>query len=532
MKFTIKNILVVLFSVVLLSSCSDSLDLQPEDSRQTADKVFEEPGAYESFLAKLYAGFALSGQQGPAGAPDLQGLDEGFSQYIRLLFEVQELTTDEAIIGWDDGSVRDLHAQVWTSGNEYTRTMYSRIMYQVSLTNEFLRQTTTDKLEARAVEESLKTDIQEFRYEARFIRALAYYHGLDIFGNMPFVTEEDPIGAFMPEQISRADLFNFVESELLAIESKIVAPRQNEYGRADQGAVWFLLAKLYLNAEVYTGQARYDDAVVYLDKLINTGGYSLVDDYQKLFLADNDRNGAQNEIIFPIRSNGMYSQTYGSTSFIIHAAIGGSMNPSDYGVNSGWAGFRTTPSFVDIFPNGELTQDQRAMFHTNGQSKEIHNVSSFTDGYAIGKYKNVDVNGNPGSDPTGNFVDTDFPLFRLADAYLMYAEATLRGGGGNTNLAVDLVNQLRERAYGDASHNITASALTLPFILDERGRELYWEAKRRTDLIRFEQFSTNGIWEFKGGVPAGTTTEAFRNIMPIPATDLSINTNLNQNPGY
>lgn len=532
MKFSIKKYLFVLLSILVLGSCSDSLELKPEDSRQTADKVFEEPGAYKQFLAKLYAGFALSGQEGPAGAPDLQGLDEGFSQYLRLYFEIQELTTAEAIIGWDDGAIRDLHAQVWTSGNEYIRTMYSRIMYQVSLTNEFLRQTADEKLQSRGVNDDLKAKIQEFRYEARFIRALAYYHAIDIFGNPPFVTEKAPIGAYMPEQISRAELFDYVESELLAIEPKIAGPRQLAYGRADRGAVWFLLAKLYLNAEVYIDQARYSDAITYLDKLINTGGYSLVDDYQKLFLADNDRNGAQNEIIFSIRSNGLYSQSYGSTSAIIHSAVGGNMDPSDFGINSGWAGFRTTPTFVDMFQGGANSQDTRAMFFTDGQSKEINNIASFSDGYTITKFKNVDVNGNPGSDPTGNFVDTDFPLFRLADAYLMYAEATLRGGGGDIGKAVDLVNQLRERAYGDSSHNITAGGLTLPFILDERARELYWEAKRRTDLIRFGQFSANGVWEYKGGVPEGTTTASFRNLMPIPATDISINTNLVQNPGY
>src|SRR5690606_5887448 len=250
---TIKNIFLAFTVVLFAQSCESNLDLQPEDNRLTADAAFAEPGAYKAFLAKLYAGLSVSGQEGPAGNPDLSGLDEGFSNYLRLYWSMQALTTDEAIIGWNDGTIKDLHSQTWTSGNEFIRTMYSRIFYQVALTNEFLRQTTDAKLDARGVDASLRSEIQNYRAEARFMRALTYWHAMDLFGNVPFVTEDDPIGAFLPEQIKRADLFNYVESELLAIENDIVAARQNEYGRADQAAVWMLLSKLYLNAEVYTG---------------------------------------------------------------------------------------------------------------------------------------------------------------------------------------------------------------------------------------------------------------------------------------
>ena len=176
--------------------------------------------------------------------------------------------------------------------------------------------------------------------------------------------------------------------------------------------------------------------------------------------------------------------------------------------------------------------DGRANFFTDGQSLEIEDISPFNNGYAVEKFRNVDVNGVPGSDTTGDFADTDFPMFRLADAYLMYAEATLRGGGGSVSQAVDYINMLRERAYGNAIGNISESDLTLDFILDERSRELHWECHRRTDLIRFGQFSDQGIWPWKGNVPQGVTTEAFRDIMPIPASDLGVNTNLNQNTGY
>jgi hypothetical protein len=176
--------------------------------------------------------------------------------------------------------------------------------------------------------------------------------------------------------------------------------------------------------------------------------------------------------------------------------------------------------------------DSRANFFTEGQNLEIEDPFTFTDGYAVEKFKNVDVNGNQGSDAAGDFVDVDFPMFRLADAYLMYAEIFLRGGGGNASQAADYVNMLRERAFGSPAGNIQATDLTLDFILDERSRELHWEAHRRTDLVRFGQFTTNGIWPWKGGVPEGKTTEAFRDLYPIPSTDIIANPLLTQNDGY
>lgn len=530
MNNKIKTFFLIFLSLTIFGSCESELDLQPEDNRQSPEQLLQDPAAYKQFLAKVYAGLAISGQEGPAGEPDLLGLDEGFSQYLRLYWMLQELPTDEAVIGWNDGTIADLHGQNWTSGNEFIRTMYSRIMYQIALANEFIRQSSDEKLSANGIEGSERAEIQQYRAEARFLRALSYYHAIDLFGNPPFITEESPIGAFLPEQIQRAELFNYIESELLDIESKIVAANQNEYGRADQAAVWTLLAKLYLNAEVYTGNARYTDVLPYTQKVINAG-YTLVDDYQKLFLADNDVNGAQNEIIFPIRFDGLNTNSFGGLTFVIHASIGGEMDPAEFGVNSGWAGLRTTPEFVNLFPGGADSADEREMFFTDGQSLEINSISSFTDGYAVAKFKNIDTEGNWGSDTTGEHVDTDFPLFRLGDVYLMYAEAAFRT---NTNKAqaVTYLNELRQRAYGEGNGLISEGDVTNNFLLAERGRELYWEAHRRTDLIRFNQFTENGIWAWKGDVPQGTTTAPFRNLFPIPASDLGVNTNLTQNPGY
>ena len=536
MKRPFSNILLIFSLVFCLQSCDDRFDIIPEDERLTSETAFEDPAAYQQFLAKIYAGISLSGQEGPAGAPDLQGLDEGFSNYLRLYWKMQELTTDEAIIGWNDGTIQDLHGQVWTSGNEFIRTMYSRIMYQVALCNEFLRQTTDGKLDSRGVDADLRAEIQIYRAEVRFMRALTYWHAMDLYANPPFVTENDEVGAFLPPQIQRADLFDYVESELLAILDDMAPANANPvtyYGRADRAAAWMLLAKLYLNAEVYTGADRYSDAITYLNNVIGAG-YTINTGipYFHSFLADNDSNGAQSEVIFTIPFDGLRTQAFGGMTFMTHAPVGGSMNPADFGINGGWFGIRTTPTFVEQFPGEENSADGRALFWTDGQNREIEEVGPFNQGYAVTKYRNVDVNGVAGSDASGDHVDIDFPMFRLADAYLMYAEATLRGGGGSVSTAVDYINELRQRAYGDNSGDITQADLTLDFILDERSRELYWECHRRTDLIRFGQFSDQGVWQWKGNVQQGTTTESFRDIMPIPATDLGLNTNLTQNPGY
>src|SRR5262249_45347154 len=157
-------------------------------STVTEANVFKDPRAYRAFLAKIYAGLAVSGQQGPAGNPDLANLDEGFSQYLRLYWEHEELPTDEAIIAWGDQGLPEMNTMLWGPSNGFVTTMYARAFYQVALVNEFLRQTTDSKLSERGVSASLKADIKTFRAEARFLRALSYYHLIDLYGPVPIVT--------------------------------------------------------------------------------------------------------------------------------------------------------------------------------------------------------------------------------------------------------------------------------------------------------------------------------------------------------
>ncbi|TSA30496.1 MAG: RagB/SusD family nutrient uptake outer membrane protein [Bacteroidetes bacterium] len=732
MKRNYKIAILFMALAMVLGSCVKDLNTKPLNPLElTSEDVYKDANNYILVLAKLYAGLALSGQQGPAGNPDIAGIDEGFGEYLRGYWYHQELSTDEAVIGWNDQTIKDFHSQNWGSSDVFISAMYYRIYYQICLCNEFIRETTPEKLSERGITGPILTDIAHYRAEARFLRALSYYHALDLFGNVPFVTDADPVGKFFPQQIMRASLFDYLDAELNAIEPLLIDARQNEYGRADKAAVWALLAKLYLNAEVYKGSNRYTDCVNNCVKIINAG-YSLDPEYQNLFLADNHNTP---ESIFTINFDGLRTQTWGGTTFIIHAAIGGSMVPADFGVGGGWGGTRTTKSLVQKFypeiknglyhspippksaaaytllycpgsyqgwdptntttvlasalndgnfegylyfpdantefkfcvnPNWDLnygddngdgtleqnganivaadagyykvnvdlnnltytkmnttwgvigsataggwdsdqnmdydatggvwvatldltvgeikfrandswdlnygddgangileqnganiaipeagtyvitmklgipdytysvvrnSYDKRAMFWTDGQSLDINDIGTFTDGYAIAKFKNVTSTGQPGSDQT--FVDNDFILFRLADVYLMYAEAVLRGGGGSEAQALQYVNDVRTRAYGDELGNITQADLTLDFILDERARELYWEATRRTDLVRYGKFTGGDyIWQWKGGTQAGSSTSSIYNIFPLPASDVSANPNLKQNPGY
>lgn len=519
-----------LFLVIIISfsSCLKDLNQSPFYGLNS-ESVYTDPANYIHVLAKCYAGLAISGNEGPAGSPDITGIDEGFSQYLRVLWNLEELPTDEAVCGWNDPGIPELHQMTWTSTNAFVVAMYNRIFFQIPLCNEFIRQSSDDNMSTRGFSEADKSTIRVYRNEARFLRALSYYHALNLFGSVPFVTDADAPGAFYPEQISRADLFAYIETELKDIENLLLDPKQNAYGRVDKAAAWTLLARLYLNAKVYTGTEYYSDAITYCNKVINSGAYSLEPVYEKLFLADNHLS---NEIIFPICFDGLFTQTYGGTTFLVHAPVGGSMVAADFGINGGWAGYRTTSGLVAKFDTLD-TLDQRQMFYTNGQNLEITSIGTFTDGWGITKWKNITSEGVPGSDATGNFVDTDFPLFRLAEVYLMYAEAVTRNGaGGDMATAINLVNQLIERAHGgDPSHNI--ASLDKERVLVERARELYWEAHRRTDLIRYDLFTGGDyIWPFKGGVPAGTSVPDFLKLYPLAFTDLVANPNLVQNPGY
>jgi len=527
MKNIYKIVLASGLLVLSLYSCKkEDLNLVPTND-VTADIVYATPAGYKQSLVKLYSGYALTSSTGSDNS-DIGGLNSGFADFLRLFWTSQELTTDEAICAWGDTGIPELNFGTWSADNQFLRGLYSRSILQITLVNEFIRESTPEKLASRNITGSDATDILRYRAEARFLRAFQYWVLMDGFGNPPFVTENDQIGKVPPQQTTRAALFAYVESELKAIEPDLAAPRTNEYGRADQGADWALLARLYLNAQVYVGTEHNTDAITYSSKVIN-GGYALKANYNDLFRTDNNANNP--ETILSINYDGVRGTNYGGTTFLINAAINAEMVPATFGVpNGGWGGNRTRQNLPALFPDANGTLDKRGVFF--GTKAATDDPAVFTDGLRVTKFKNISSAGVTPPSLNGTFSSLDFPLFRLAEQYLIYGEAVLRGGsGGSVAQALTYVNALRVRAYGNTSGNV--ATLTTDFFLNEAGRELYWEGHRRTDLVRFGKFTEGSyLWPFKGGTRAGAAIASFRNIFPIPTADRIANPNLVQNPGY
>ncbi|GGE61516.1 putative outer membrane starch-binding protein [Pedobacter psychrotolerans] len=529
MKNSFKIILASGLLLLSLNSCKkEDLNLKPTND-VTADDVYATPAGYKNSLVKLYATYALTSPSGSDNS-DVGGLNAGFADFFRLFWTSQELTTDEAICAWGDVGIPELNYSIPSNDNQFLRGLYSRSLLQITFCNEFLRESTPEKLASRNITGADATAITRYRAEARFLRAFQYWVLLDAFGNPPFVTEDDNIGKVAPKQIQRAALFSYVESELKAIEGDLADARTNDYGRADKGADWALLARLYLNAQVYTGTAKYTEAITYSSKVI-ASSYFLKDNYMDLFKADNDKNNTEN--ILTINYDGVNGTNYGGTTFLINAAINADMLPATYGVpNGGWSGNRTRQNLPALFPDVNGTADKRGVFF--GTKNTIDDVGTFTDGLRVTKFKNVTSGGTTPASLNGVFSSMDFALFRLAEQYLIYGEAVARGGsGGSAAQALTYVNALRFRAYGNTSGNVSAAALTTDFYLDERGRELYWEGHRRTDLVRFGKYAgSTYLWPYKGGVKAGASIPAYRNIFALPTADLIANPNLVQNTGY
>lgn len=508
--------LLLLSTGFLATSCVGDLDVTPIDPNlNTANKALKTQDDFRNFLAQCYTGFATSGSYGPNGDSNISGLDGGQSQYFRGMFHLNEYTTDECVVGWNDQTIQDLHGLAWTSSDTFVAALYYRIFYQIAMCNEFIRQAQASSLNF--------PEKATYIAEARALRALSYYHAIDMFGNVPFADETSPVGSTNPKRITRSDLFAWLETELKSLvssESALKDARQNEYGRIDKGATRMILAKLYLNAEIYIGEKKYDQCAE-VCKEIQKSGYSLHPKYAELFMADN--NKCTDEIMFAIEQDGTYTQSFGVTNFLVFASCGGKMNPASMGISSGWGGIRVTPEFYDSFVSG----DNRAMFFTTDQKKEIDNISNFQDGYAFMKFTNIRSDGKPAS--SKGFVDTDFGVFRYADALLMLAECAKRGATTVTEAeGAAALTLVRNRAGLSA-----VTTYTLDDILRERGCELYMEGWRRSDLIRFGKFVSNSyVWSWKGGVKAGKGVDAHFNLFPIPDKDLNSNSNLIQNEGY
>lgn len=537
MKFNyIKSFIPVatLALMMAFSSCVGDLDVKPINPQQTM--TLDQSALFN----KIYASFCLTGQTGPSGNADIADMDEGRSEFFRMAWNLNELTTDEAHWIWltDTGMDEMLHNSYGASA-AFSIGLYYRLYFTVSLCNFFLEQVSDD---------SGASSMQ--RAEVRFIRALQYYYIMDLYGNAAFT---EKVSSELAERYTRKQYFDYIEKELMECEIGMAEPGQNTYGRVDKVAAWNLLARLYLNAEVYTGTAQWQNAMNYAEKVINNGYYRLCTKgatnpatgevysaYQMLFLADNNTNGAQYENIFPILFDGVTTKSYGGMNFLVLANYNSTMDATiPSGTNCSWGKCsRVRKQLLDKFyttnpPSGktvaEMTtpaNDDRALFYGNGYSASIENETDANAGFACIKFRNVRSDGQ--SNQVVDYVNADLPFFRIAEAYLIYAEASTRLNGTNTD-AKDKINVLRSRANA-AQRNL----YTLDDICDEWAREFWFEGRRRMDLIRFNKYAGQASykWEWMGGTYEGAQFSNNRSIFALPENDLANNSNLFQNTGY
>lgn len=517
-----------LFTCILLfNSCTDDLNTEPKVELTLEQLLQNDPNAALGLLSKLYAAYALSGPTGP-GSSDISD-DPGESPFLRGIINLEDFTADGLKNRWGDNGLDQLTTtSSWDENNKFFRYLYNRVYYTVPQCNNIIQIFETVDV----------PNGSQYISEARFLRALAYYYMIDCFGKGVLVTEDD-LGSSVPkDQSSRIEMFNYVVSELLDIEDKL--PVANGYGRVNRAVARTLLAKLYLNSEVYTGTARYDKALLYCSKVIDEGGYTLAPDYISLFSGDNDVTAAKNEIIYALIADPISSQSYGNTTYMVNGSLSTvTMTPSQYGSTAGWQGHRASKAWYGLYQNanGSFVTDaaqlqscpdlRSRIFWTAGHNWEMTDYKTWTDGFPAVKFRNSNF---ATSSVATDFSGADFPLFRLADLYLMYAECVLRGGGGSNATALDYVNAVRTRS---GAATIGSGQLTLDFMLDERARELNFEGHRRTDLVRFGKFSGGSyLWPWKGNTLNGSSISPNYNLFPIPLTAIQANPNLTQNEGY
>ena len=486
----------IFFAALLgLGFTACSLDRTPLDPN--TDTTFNK----DAVFAKCYATFGVTGQKGPDGNGDVDGIDEGTSSFYRMFWELNEFCTDEGWWIWNDVGLADIRTLTWSSSNDLVYGLYSRLNFDITLCNSFLDKTTEYTDDVTLAQ----------RAEVRMLRAINFYYLLDMFYRVPFSLTVSPN---KPMPTTRKDLFTWLETECLELASDPhiiqAGQRTNKY-RVDQACAWFLLMRLYLNAEVYNesalgardGEARYADAKLYAKKLMDssyklhgydksanaaidlakerTADHVYYSAYQQLFMGDNDNNGAQDEAIFMIYQDAIHSQNWGGSRFLVSAVRDANYVP--FGSTDTWSCFRSSPEFVYYWVDKNKASsislneyqmpvalgDDRAimaskttagkkMALTGNEAADFYaswSVLKFTGVYSTSETTTLkDANGNDSiveapwiwASPVGEpkWPDTDIPLFRLAEAYLTYAEACFRTG--ESAPAVEAVNCLRRRA--------------------------------------------------------------------------------------
>ena len=537
----IKNIFSAVAAAAMLTACVGDLNtipLNPTDvTSETAYGADEE--GYVQGLTKIYFQLVSNNTQ------DLQVADGGASEFIRAFWSTQEVTADAAKCAWGDAWVNDLNNNTWKGDvlNDAVYAVYVRTLQGITYVNEYLRQTSKANLDSRGVSAEVAQKVESYRAEARFLRAFFYWAAMDTFGQVPFSTEDSPFGGgYNPPQTSRTEVFNYVVEELkeLSADDSAMPAAQSNYPRADKGSVLGLLARMYLNAEVYTGTAMWAEAKSTCEKIFNLG-YKLAPTHAELFRGDNGENAdAKGEFLFAASYNAEHTQSYGGTTYLTLSTLSGDDGAVNItGINGGWAGNRVPYEYVakwfedvknpDYAEGTYEYKDARAgYFYIKGRSESMQdNLNTFLNGWSCIKFNNVphdmDAVDYASTAATKNFSDIDWPLIRLGEINLIYAEACMHAGGD----ASAQVKALADRAGVSAPKTIDAD-----WLMAERARELMWEAHRRTDLIRYGKWISGYNWTYKGGNFGGQDLPTHFNVFPVPSTELATNLELQQNPGY
>ena len=390
------------------TSCVGDLDVDPINPQQTMEPDFD------AVFNKIYASFALTGQEGPHGNRDLTSFDEGQSDFFRMFWYMNEFTTDEAHWIWaTDAGVPDVLHNTYGSTNDFSMGLYYRCYFTITLCNFYLDQIAEDGTEETA----------HRRAEVQFIRALNYFYLMDNYGNAAFI---EHVSSEKAEFYTRSQFFTYLEKELKACEESLPAAGKNSYGRVDKVAAQNLLARMYLNAEVYTGSPQWQNAMDYAEKVINNGYYHLNTEgatnpstgetytaYQMLFLADNDTNGAQYENILPVLFDGIKTQSHGGMNFLVLSCYSTEMSEAvPSGTDNSWGKCtRVRGKLIDTFfgkgvdaPETDdvkvmtaAASDDRALFYSKGYTRYITDESEKEQGYSCVKFRNVRSDGRGAS---------------------------------------------------------------------------------------------------------------------------------------
>jgi starch-binding outer membrane protein, SusD/RagB family len=471
----------------------------------------------------------------------------------RHMWHIAGYSTDEILYPtrgrhwYDGGHFQRFHEHTWTPETPHLNNTWNYSFRWVNQANMLILQ-----LQQLTNIDPLLRDA--FTAELKIIRALGYWYLIDNFGNVPIVDRFDVEPGYSPPnnanfQAGRQQVFDFIEKDIIDnINNLAVNKDRSTYGRFHKWAAHALAVKLYMNAEVWTGTQRWDDAIAHADAIIDSELFQLEPNYFTNFLSENSGSG-ENIFVVPFNETqtggGMSDMAFVNFHHYQMGRVFGTPRGGNNGIcampghyrsfheddirRKGWmVGLQRNASTGAVLlcteesaPNPlEYTVDFVNIYDPSDEAVYDHRNALEYHGARFVKYQIAYTSGNMGN---------DLAVYRYADILLLKAEALMRkNGGAATQQAVDLVNEVRSRAFENPGPYLyTTSSLTLDELLAERSRELYNEGMRRNDLIRFGKF-VRGTWEFADR----SGEQDFRNVYPIPQNQINVNPNLNQNPGY